>query len=100
MTAAEARTKLGNRFSAVKRNEVTGVVAIDFGWVAAAVKIGMDQSKSCEWDQIEAAVQAQMIFGHGGDADLCQISDRREEGHPAEGKILIHIFLAYVGFPN
>ena len=32
-----------------ERNEVTGVVAIDFGWVAAAVKIGMDQSKSCAW---------------------------------------------------
>src|SRR5687768_11824884 len=72
-------------------NEVAGVVAIDLRWAAAAVQVGMEKADPGERHEVESTVQAQVILGHGGHADLCQISDRREEGHPAERKILVHV---------
>ena len=34
-----------------------------------------------------------MILRDSRDADLCQVPDRREERHPAERKILVHVVI-------
>ena len=72
-------------------SEVAGIVAINFGWAAAAVQIGMQKTDPGERHEIESTVEAKMILGYGGNTDLCQVADRREEGHPAKGKILVHV---------
>ena len=72
-------------------NEVAGIVAINCGWAAAAVQIGMQKTDPGERHEIESTIEAKMILGYGGHTDLCQVSDRREEGHPAKGKILVHV---------
>ena len=50
----------------------------------------MEKSQTGKRHEIESTVEAQVILRHGSHADLCQISHRCEEGHAAEGKILVH----------
>ena len=65
-------------------NEVTGVVAIDLPGSTAAIQIGMQNTQSGKGHEVESTVQAEMIFGDAGHADLREITDGGEEGHPAE----------------
>ena len=72
---------------------MAGVVAIDLRGAAAAIEIGMQDTKSGKGHEVESTVQTEMVFGDSGHADLCQIPDRGEEGHPAERKIGIHVVI-------
>lgn len=65
-------------------NEVAGVVAIDFRRSAASIEVRVEDAQSGKGHEIESIVQAEMIFGDAGHADLCQVTDRCEEGHAAE----------------
>ena len=67
-----------------QRNEMARIVAVDFGRAAPAIEIGMQDTQSGKGHEVESTVQAEMIFGDAGHADLREITDGGEEGHPAE----------------
>ena len=64
-----------------------------FVGAAASVEVRMQNAQSGERHEIESTIQAKVILRDTGDADLCEVSDRREERHPAERKILIHVVI-------
>ena len=53
----------------------------------------MQDTQSGKGHEVESTVQAEMIFGDAGHADLREITDGGEEGHPAEGKIGVHVVI-------
>ncbi len=51
----------------------------------------MKNTEPGERHEIKSIAEMKVILGYGSQSDLRQVSDGCEEGHPAEGKIRVHV---------
>lgn len=72
-------------------NVPTGVVSIDLRGPGAAVQIGMDETDSCEGDEVDSVIQPEVVFPDSGKRNLKEIAGRTDLHHGAEGKVPIGI---------